>query len=303
MRFGRAPGQDDLPLLLAPGGDSIRVALPSTDDATRKLRSGSREPLLRMDALCVSYALKQGLLRRTVGQVRALDAVDLRLLQGQTTAVVGEAGAGKTTLARSIAEPKLVSHGRLLFEGKDLIAMRRGELRALRKLVHWVSAAEPPPTDWLTHVRTLLAQDPKLLVFDGTLDALAENERSAIVSELRQAQDERGLTCLVLTAELRLATSVADEVAILLSGRVVETGSSATLGSRPQHPYTQHLVSRARAARRDAEPLAISPPPGCRFRDRCPHAFARCSRDEPELFAVPGGTSRCFLQDPAGSGA
>lgn len=253
--------------------------------------------------MCVSYALKRGLLRRTVGQVRALDAVDLRLLQGQTTAVVGEAGAGKTTLANCIANPKLVSSGRLLLEGRDLLAMRRGELRASRKVVQLVSSSEAATTDWLTYVQTLLSQDPKLLIFDATLDALSDSVRSALVGELRRAQDERGLTCLVLTADLRLATSVADEVAILLAGRIAETGSSATLASRPQHPYTQYLVSRARAARRDAAPFAISPPPGCRFRDRCPHAFARCSREEPELFAVPGGTSRCFLQDPAGSGA
>jgi oligopeptide/dipeptide ABC transporter ATP-binding protein len=168
--------------------------------------------------------------------------------------------------------------------------------------VQLVSSAEAPP-DWLSYVQTLLSQDPKLLIFDATLDALSDHARSVIVGELHRAQDERGLTCLVLTNELRLATSVADEVAILLSGRVVETGSGATLASRPQHPYTQHLVSRARSARGHAEPLAVSPPPGCRFRGRCPHAFARCSLDEPDPFAVPGGISRCFLHDPAASGA
>lgn len=276
--------------------------LPSQDDATRRLRSGSREPLLRVEALCVRYPVKQGLLRRKVGEVRALDGVDLRLLQGQTTLLAGEHGAGKTTLARGISGALPVASGRLLLEGRDLLAMRRAEQRAVRGWVQVLSDVDGAAQGLLSSVRTVLERKPKLLIFDAVLDDAAEEARAAIVSELRVAQDERGLTCLVLSRSLRLA-SLADDVAVLLAGRIVETGGGASILGRPHHPYTRHLASGAGASGAAGESSAPSAAAsGCRFRERCPQVFARCSQ-EPGVFAVPGGTSRCFLHDPGSANA
>lgn len=282
----------------AASGDSIRGALVSTDDATRKLRSGSREPLLRVEGLSVRYAVKQGLLRRKVGEVQALQSVDLRLLQGQTIAVVGEAGAGKSTLVSAILRKLPLGTGRLLFEGKDLSLMRRAELRAFRGVVHTWSAAEPMPRDWLAAVRAVLAREPKLLIFDGVLDTLADGGH-AVLEELRQAQDERGLTCLLLSRDLRRAAALADEVCVLLAGSVVETGAGATVAAKPQHPYSQQLAAGGNASAKGALQSTL----GCAFRAHCQVAFARCALETPPPFAVPGGTSRCFLHDPGASKA
>ena len=280
--------------------------MPSSDDATRKLRSGSRDPLLRVEGLCTYFALKQGLLRRTVGQLRAVDGVDLRVLRGQTLAVVGEAGSGKTTLARSITRQLPATSGKVLFEGKDLLGMSKSDVRALERQIQIVSPDMLGAPEPLTVLQGLLQADPKLLIFDDAFAGLSDGVRVSLFEELRRRQDEQGLTCLLLTRDLKLAAPLADQVALLHAGQIVETGATASLLAHPQHPYTQALL----AAEPSTIAVASSVPPisnrgplsGCRFRSRCPHAFARCAQEEPVLFVVPGGLSRCFLQDPEGSG-
>jgi peptide/nickel transport system ATP-binding protein len=272
--------------------------LPSSDDATRKLRSGSREPLLRVEGLHTHFAIKQGLLRRTVGNVRAVDGVDLRLLQGQTLAVVGEARAGKSTLARSIARLVSVTSGRVLFEGKDLLGMSKSDFRGLERQIQLLTRASLAP-DAAAALGVAIEQGAKLLIFDDTFETVADARRLLLLGELRRAQDERGLTCLVLTRDLKLA-AVADDVVVMHRGQIVETGVAPSVLARPHHPYTQSLLS--------VKPEPSAPPSSgeaeiseCRFRSRCPYAFSRCAREEPVLYAVAGGTSRCFLEDPAHS--
>ena len=275
--------------------------MPSSDDATRKLRSGSREPLLRVEGLHTHFAIRRGLLRRTVGSVRAVDGVDLRLLQGQTLAVVGEARAGKTTLARSIARLVPATSGRVLFEGKDLLGMSKSDFRALERQIQMLTreSLAPDPT---AAFRLVIEQGARLLIFDDAFETVVDAQRLLLLEELRRAQDERGLTCLLLTRDLKLA-AVADDVVVMHRGQIVETGVAPSVLARPHHPYTQALLSLKPA------PEASSVPPssgeaemsGCRFRSRCPYAFSRCAREEPVLYAVAGGTSRCFLEDPAHS--
>jgi oligopeptide/dipeptide ABC transporter ATP-binding protein len=100
---------------------------------------------------------------------------------------------------------------------------------------------------------------------------------------------------------------LADELVVLHAGQVVETGAPASLLNQPHHPYTRRLLEAAPTAA-----AAPSTPPdsgellraGCRFRARCPQAFARCAEEAPVLVAVTGGLSRCFLHDSeADSGA
>lgn len=271
--------------------------MPSRDDATRKLRSGSREPLLRVEGLSVQFPVKQGLLRRTVGQVHALDGVDLRVLRGQTLAVVGEAGAGKTTLARSITGQLTPHAGKVLFESKDLLGSSKAELRlALRQiqLLTPEQLAGPEP------VASFGGAETKLLILDEAVDALDAVAQLRLFDELRALQDERGLTCLLLTRSLQLAGALSDELVVLHAGQVVETGAPASLLNQPHHPYSRLLLEPAPTAG-----AAPSVPPdsgelrrvGCRFRARCAQAFARCAEEAPGLVAVTGGLSRCFLHD------
>jgi peptide/nickel transport system ATP-binding protein len=254
---------------------------------------------VRVERLNVELALKQGLWRRTVGQVRALDGVDLRVLRGQILAVVGEPGAGTTTLGRTIAGLVPPTAGRVLFEGKDLRALDKGELRGALRQIQLVTAETLSSADALT---ALAALEPKLLIFDEAFEAFDAAARAQLFAQLRRLQDELAFTCLLLTRSVTLASELADEILVLLAGRIVESGSTASLLEQPHHPYTQSLMSAAPAV----EPSPPSGGPerseGCRFRARCPHAYARCESEEPALFGVPGGLSRCFLHDPDGSG-
>ena len=276
-------------------------ALSSRDDATRKLRSGSRDPRLRVEGLSAQFPVKQGLLRRTVGQVWALDRVDLRVLRGQTLSVVGESGSGKTTLARSLACLVPASAGKLLFDGKDLLKLGKAELRqALRQL----ALVTPETFAGPEALTALVAPELKLLIFDEAFDALDAAAWQRIASELRRWQDEQGLSCLVLTRSLELASVLSDEVLVLHAGQIVEAGSTLSLIQHPRHPYTESLLGASGPAAPSPAPAAGAPgrPPGCLFRARCPQAFARCAVESPALFAVPGGLSRCLLHDPEATG-
>jgi len=86
----------------------------------------SSQPLLRVEGLRTWFPIKKGILRRTVGHVRAVDGVDLLLESGKTTALVGESGCGKTTVGRSILRLIEPSGGSVFFNGQDLLALNPG---------------------------------------------------------------------------------------------------------------------------------------------------------------------------------
>lgn len=257
-----------------------------------------------MEGLCTQFAVKQGLLRRTVGQVRAVDSVDLRVLRGQVLAVVGEAGAGKTTLARSICRVVSPSAGKVLFEGKDLLSLAKPEARDLLGQIQIVSQESLAGPDAVQALQALVKHEPKLLILDEPFESLPDSVRLRLFDRLRQLQDERGLTCLLLTRSIPLARALADQAAVMHAGQIVETGATSSLFDRPQHPYTQGLLAPNTGAALPSAPPASDREGrvlGCHFRVRCPHAFVRCGEEAPTLFVVPGGLSRCFLHDPDGN--
>jgi len=258
-----------------------------------------------VEGLSALFPVKQGLLRRTVSQVRAVDGVELRVLRGQVLAIVGEAGAGKTTLARAICRLVTASAGKVLFEGKDLSSLAKPELKSALGQIQIVTRETFAGPDAVAALQALAELEPKLLIFDEPFEALADAVRLRLFDRLRQLQDERGLTCLLLTRSPALARALADEVAVMHAGQIVETGATASLLDHPQHPYTQGLLATGARSPSPSVPPASDRDGrvvGCRFRGRCPHAFARCAQEEPALFAVPGGLSRCFLHDPDGGG-
>jgi ABC-type oligopeptide transport system ATPase subunit len=101
--------------------------------ATRTPASTPAQPLLRVESLHTHFPIRAGLLQRTVGHVRAVDGVTFDIARGETLGLVGESGCGKTTVGRSILKLIPPTSGRVLFEGKDVLAARGGELKDLRR--------------------------------------------------------------------------------------------------------------------------------------------------------------------------
>ncbi|MGK7871317.1 ABC transporter ATP-binding protein [Falsiroseomonas sp. E2-1-a20] len=153
-----------------------------------------------------------------------------------------------------------------------------------------------------------LSVQPDLLVLDEPVSALDVSIQAQIVNLLDGLQRRLGLTLLFISHDLNVVHHLADRVAVMYLGRIVETGPVAPLYAAPKHPYTQLLLSAVaqpdpalrhqRVAVTGEVPSPLAPPAGCAFHPRCPHAMPRCSAERPVLRALPDGTAvACHLHD------
>ena len=154
-----------------------------------------------------------------------------------------------------------------------------------------------------------LSCSPRLLIADEPTTALDVTIQAQILDELRQLRNESGAGIILVTHDLGVVADIADRVVVMYSGRVVEQGTLDQLFYDPQHPYTWGLlgsitrIDSDRSLRLPAiaglPPSLQSPPEGCHFRPRCPHAFDRCT-EVPDLAArlpdAPGHLDRCWLE-------
>ena len=150
-----------------------------------------------------------------------------------------------------------------------------------------------------------LAVGPEILVADEPTSMLDASLRAEMLALLKRLRDERGLSILLITHDLASARWLADRIAVLYAGRVVEIGRAETLVTWPSHPYTQLLLSVVRELH-GGEPVtaaaSLLPPAesGCAFTPRCPHAEPRCASDRPLATQVsPGHVVRCHLARPS----
>jgi peptide/nickel transport system ATP-binding protein len=143
-----------------------------------------------------------------------------------------------------------------------------------------------------------LACNPQILLADEPTTALDATVQIQILLLLRELQRELGLTVILVTHDIGVAVEVADRVAVMYAGRIVETGPVREIIRNPRHPYTQGLLaSRAHgamsSARLDAIPGAppdlSSLPPGCAFQPRCKFAGTECETVQPAETAVSAG--------------
>ncbi len=154
-----------------------------------------------------------------------------------------------------------------------------------------------------------LAVKPELMVCDEAVASLDVSIQAQILNLFIDLRDELGLTYLFISHDLGVVQHVSDRIVIMYLGRVVETASTEELFRRPNHPYTQALlaeVPRLDGEKRDYAPIRgeipspLTPPPGCHFHPRCPHAMARCREERPAPVEVaPGHFSACHLNDAA----
>lgn len=156
-------------------------------------------------------------------------------------------------------------------------------------------------------VARAIAVEPSLIILDEPTSALDASVQAQILKLLLYLQDEIKLTYLLITHNIAVAKYMADFVAVMYAGNVVEYGPTRTLISKPRHPYTIALISSApipdpnvrnllRAEIKGEVPSAIDPPSGCKFHPRCPYAESICSSTTPPLQEIlPGHFAACYF--------
>jgi oligopeptide/dipeptide ABC transporter ATP-binding protein len=153
--------------------------------------------------------------------------------------------------------------------------------------------------------------EPEGLICDEPVSMLDASVRAQILTVLVEAQRRRELALVFITHDLSLAWSLCDRIAVMYLGRIVEQGSAVDVIERPQHPYTQALVTAVpvptaggggeRELLPGELPDPTDVPTGCRFHPRCPRRFEPCDSVDPPLLVTGGGRDQlaaCLLHDP-----
>src|SRR5580692_3171810 len=279
---------------------------------------------------------------------RAVDGVDFHVDEGETLAVVGESGCGKSTVGRLVLRLIEPTAGKVRFEGDDLLALDQDQMRARRRRLQIIfqdpyASLNPRMTVgamlgeplWLhrlvgnekqrnqrvaellelvglrpDHARRYphefsggqrqriaiaraLAVEPRLIVADEPVSALDVSIQAQVINLMRALQQRFGLAYIFISHDLAVVKHIADRIAVMYLGKIVETATTEELFRSPRHPYTRALLAavplpdptavRERALLEGDIPSAMNPPPGCRFHTRCPFVRDACRRDEPAL--------------------
>ncbi len=319
----------------------------------------ARKPLLEVQDLHVTYGARRSFLRRRARRpdVAAVKGLALTIARGETLALVGESGSGKSSAARAIIRLVQPSGGRVTFDGLDVVAAGRADLRRYRERVQLVfqdpyaslnprisvGAAieevlavhriEPTRAGRRRRVTELLADvglgaehatryphelsggqrqrvgiaralavGPELLLLDEPVSSLDVSVQAQIINLLEDLQEEHGLGYLFIAHDLAVVHHIADRVAVMYLGEIVEEGTVDEIFETPRHPYTRALLasipgtppSSERARGELRQELSLGP--GCPFRNRCVHRHDRCEATPPFVELEGGRRSRCWLE-------
>ena len=150
-----------------------------------------------------------------------------------------------------------------------------------------------------------LSLSPKLVILDEPTTALDVVVQKQILALVRRLQEALGISFVFVTHDLSVLASIADTLAVMYAGRIVEKGPRAEVFSNPRHPYSKALIEAIPTvdgarflakAIQGSPPDLVAPPTGCKFHPRCPYAFEKCSEVEPDLEPVGGNVSAaCHL--------
>ena len=290
----------------------------------------ARRPAVVVSGLHKSFPVRSGFRR---SRLHALRGVNLEVREGEAVALVGESGCGKSTLLRTIAglqshdsgsielgsgaRPQMVFQdagasltpwltvGELVGErlreehvGRAERSRRVDEALRLVGLPPEVAKVKPAQLSGGQRQRVALARAtvvvPEVLLCDEPTSALDVSLAATVLNLIGRLRRELGMAVLFVTHDLAAARLVADRIAVMYLGRVVELGPALQLTESALHPYTKALLSavpdldhdKTRLQGEPANPL--QPPPGCSFHPRCPLAVASCSTEAPVLLTFGG---------------
>ncbi len=314
--------------------------------------------MLKIDDLKVALDADAGL-------VRAIDGLSLAIRRGETFALVGESGCGKSmtalALMRLLPENGGITDGRILLEGHDVLGLPESSMRAVRggrigmifqepatslnpvmrvgeqiveaieshtelrgeaaraKAIEWMGKVGIPEPErrideypfrlsggqkQRVMIAMTLACEPDFLIADEPTTALDVTIQAQILDLLKQLQEEQGMGMLLITHDLAVVSGMAQQVALMYAGQIVEVASAADFFSAPRHPYARLLLRALPDTSKRGGALAAiggTVPPlwqeftGCRFAPRCDRVFDACHHTLPQIEQAGATGVRCLL--------
>ena len=300
--------------------------------------------------------------RTLKGVVKAVDGVSFAINRGESMALIGESGCGKSSLSRAIL--RLLPRNKYRYEGViklDGVNVMEYDDDRFRREVRWVKISYVPqaamnalnpvikvgdqiaepliihfgmdkkealekaarmldivgiPPDFINRypfelsggmrqrvaIAMALVTDPDLLIMDEPTSALDVLTQANIMNEMKDIRKKMNLTIIYITHDISVSSELADKVAVMYAGEIVEFSDAECFFKEPSHPYSQLLLYSVPTLRVDREPIfikgqppsLIDPPKGCRFKDRCPYRFEKCD-EHPPIVQTNGGYASCWL--------
>lgn len=321
------------------------------------------QPLLQVWDLKKHYPLRGGWLGGNKAVVHAVDGISFDIARGETLALVGESGCGKSTVGKAVLRLFDITAGQITLDGERIDDLSAGKLRPLRKrlqvvfqdpfsslnprmsvreiiaepirnfglakseadldaqiagLLDRVSLPKDAAKRWPHEfsggqrqrigIARALSSRPDLIICDEAVSALDVSVKAQIINLLDELQKELGLALLFISHDLAVVEHMTHRVAVMYLGKIVEMAPKRQIFAAPRHPYTRALLSavpvpepgaaRKRMILKGDVPSPINPPSGCRFHKRCPFAFDRCAKEEPQLRRFDEGhTAACHLDE------
>ena len=322
----------------------------------------SSGPLLQVRNLKTFFHTARGI-------IRAVDGVSFEIGEGETLAIVGESGCGKSVTSLSILRliqepPGKIEEGEIIYRGRDLLKLSGREMRsvrgndismifqepmtslnplftvgnqimeavrlhqglgrkeALRKSVEMLEMVGIPDPERRVRsyphemsggmrqrvmIAMALACKPDLLIADEPTTALDVTIQAQILDLLRDLKERMGMSLMLITHDFGIVAEMADRVAVMYGGKIVEYGDVKEIFYDPKHPYTVGLLNSIPTVENRGRRLSTIPgsvpdlahlPRGCNFQDRCPLADEKCRDSDPASADVGGGhLARCWHSD------